>query len=398
LKRWSLLFPLLLSACANIIGLEDRELACRPYCEQATSECRPNNTSELFYNFPACLELCRAYPQDPAQTGNTFACRQAKLENVTIQGEQLNTCPPAGPGGADPQSLDPAQSCGTNCEGYCTLYGAICNPIPGCVDKCRALPDTKRFNATADFMGGLDTLQCRMAHLGAAAAAKGAGDEPGRQTHCSHSGLRSSVQCDVNDKDHPELAIKCDDFCLLDEVACQGSPVYENREQCKAVCEKFTPGTLTTANGNKLTLGKLVDPPSTNSVRCRRERAYSALELFDPAKPGDPNVALECSRSSLASGQCGASKCESYCALAQSACPNPFNAKYKNDLRACESECIGLADAGGDKPYSVAAGLTGMGLSCRALHVARALGPNPPVGACEAALGEPGPTGVKACQ
>jgi len=400
LRRGILLALLLLTGCASIIDLEERELACRPYCEKAAQQCNTGNASELFYNLAACVQLCQAYPRDGALTGNTFECRQDKLEKVVLQGEQTNTCPAAGPGGADPQSPDPGQSCGTNCEGYCTLYGAICGPITDCVNKCRALPDTKRFNATADFMGGLDTLQCRMAHLGAAAAAKGADDEAGTNTHCSHSGLQSSVQCDVNDKDKPDLAIKCEDFCLLSEVACTGSPVYESRDQCKAVCEKFTPGTLTTANGNKLTLGKLVDPPSTNSIRCRRDRAYTALVNGDPEKPMDVNVALDCSRSSLVSGQCGASKCESYCALAQAACTPAFNTKYeaKGGLRACEAECSGLPDQGGDRAYSVASGITGIGLHCRALHVARALGPNPPAGACEAALGEAGPGGVKACQ
>jgi hypothetical protein len=407
----------LVASCANLIDLEERTVGdggvaagdpgCETYCTLAEQRCTPDAGLQLFSDKARCLAVCAKFDKgDPAAPlGNTLACRITKLKALGAdQVEAPLTCPAAGPGGGAAAGEDPSSGCGSDCAGYCALRRTICDldkDEAACLFKCAALPNPVRsFNAGADFASGQDTLQCRIAHVSAAEGYHAAGD-PSWRNHCDHSGIVSSTQCDVNDKDHPEIAIRCEDFCKLNLAACGGSPVYESAQQCEAVCKKFEPANLVApTSGNTLALGKLLDMPRQNTVRCRRTRTYEILNRADPKKPADPMLASDCGDSSLASTSCGAGKCESYCALAKAACPAQFaSSDFKNELTSCESKCAAFPDFGPDKPYSVALGMTGKGLSCRVLNVQRALQPNPPQGACEAALGLPAPgTTTSLCQ
>jgi hypothetical protein len=372
----------LLAGCANIIDLEDRKVgnpgadagagamstpACLNYCTQARSLCTAANMGELFMTDEGCFGTCQAYaPGDLANpAGNTLACRMDHLAKVASVGEPAGSCPSAGPGGG--AGSGGGTSCGSNCEGYCALYASVCGaPIPDCMTKCPALKDEGSFNLTADYLSGLDTLQCRLAHLTAAAAAKYKNDLVTTATHCSHSGLKSSVQCDVND---PKL-IECGDFCKITNTACTGaSQVYETDAQCIATCKLLPSGMLAET--------------IANNVRCRRENAYKA---FTTANPGD--VPAACSNAGPAPALCGNGKCESYCQLAKAACPDGFKANFNDDLTACQTACHLLADSNQAVLYSTAPGSTGPGtLQCRILRVERVLGGDAQPATCAAAFG-----------
>ena len=388
-----LLVLLLVSGCANLLDLEERKVldggalpGCADYCAQADMVC-----PGLFYkNVEGCNGVCSAYaPGDPAMpTGNTLACRNKALMNAKLYNSEAQTfCPGAGPSGAAPQMEN---SCGSLCEGYCDLYKSVCGEIPDCKNKCLLLPDRPTVGtAQTDFESGADTVQCRLAHVTAAATAKYVRDPDAQATHCGHSNLKSNVLCDVNDTKVEGLEIQCADFCKLTMGACQGpNQVYETPQQCQAVCTKLTAGKL-----NELSL-------MTDSRRCRRENAYLALVETDPLK-----LALQCSDASPIPGHCGEGRCAAYCRLAQQGCGAQFKTTFpgatpQDEFKTCESRCLELPDKGQNVLYSVAsASARGSPLNCRAQRVARALAALNmdmaiPAGTCEAALGLPAPGGL----
>ena len=242
-----------------------------------------------------------------------------------------------------------------------------------------------------DFESGADTVQCRLAHVTAAATAKSVLAEDMRKVHCGHSGLKSNVLCDVNDE-MLGIEIQCADFCKLTMGVCQGpNQVYEINEQCEAVCTQLPAGKLAELDRR------------TDSRRCRRANAYKALRTTEPAE-----VAGSCSDASPVPALCGAGRCETYCALAaKSGCTAQFAQQFgtTDPTEKCKMNCRALSDTGNDVNYSIAAASTrGSPLSCRGLHAARALaatvaGKPITAGTCEAAMGLPAPGGLPtACQ
>lgn len=388
-----LLLLALVASCANIIDLEERKVAadagadgsvsatCDAYCAQAQERC-----PGLFYkNEVGCMGVCQEYAVgDSAQPkGNTLACRMKALENAKVYNFEAQTyCPGAGPGGA---ALADADSCGTLCENYCKLYETVCKDfaeIPDCQNKCLLLPSRMGgTTADMDFASAADTVQCRLAHVTAAATAKSLGDRDAQKSHCGHSGLKSNQLCDVSDERVADIQIQCSDFCRLTMGACQGpDQVYESPAQCEAVCGRLVSGSIKDITSK------------TDSRRCRRENAYAAL--VEP----DANLrALACSNASPIPSQCGAGRCATYCALAKTAC----TALYPGDQQ-CEASCNQLSDRAQNINYSIPSALgRGSPLNCRAQRVAKvlasiAIDQGIPPGACEAALGLPsaggGPT------
>lgn len=392
-----LLLLALVASCANIIDLEERKVAdgggadasvapsCDLYCAQAQERC-----PGLFYkNEVGCMGVCKEYAiGDSAQPkGNTLACRMKALENAKLfNGEAQTYCPGAGPGGAA-QVTD--NSCGTLCENYCKLYETVCKDfatIPDCQNKCLLLPDRSGgTTADMDFASAADTVQCRLAHVTAAATAKSLGMQDMQKSHCGHSGLKSNQLCDVSDERVPDIQIQCADFCRLTMGACQGpNQIYETPAQCEAVCSKVVSGSIKEISS------------STDSRRCRRENAYRALVETDPLKL--PEL---CSDASPAPAHCGADRCTTYCTLASNGCSTLFTKQFgANGVAACVTDCRAkLPDQGQNAVYSLAqAGTPGQLLSCRALRAARALTAvtadiSIPLGTCEAALGLPPPAG-----
>ena len=221
----------LLATCEQIIGLEDRvrvddagpngttdTALCKDYCKNVMSNCKQPSL-DAYTSEDNCLSMCAFMPQgkpDGSETSkNTASCRAHYASEASKVESDTKFCPAAAPGGGSPTTTDAAR-CGENCEGYCGLHAAICPDAKqsDCVAKCEALPDPGKFSASTDYQGG-DTIQCRIAHLTAAAQAKRDGIDQERKVHCGHALLRASLgdreHCDVPNGTEPN----CKDYCKL---------------------------------------------------------------------------------------------------------------------------------------------------------------------------------------
>lgn len=420
------------SGCAQLIGLEERELdttmdagasdasvldanmgptspdgggvddagnalTCERYCTLARERCTAEQNVELFgageTGTERCLGTCAGYPvDDPTnQRGNSLACRIAQLESIPPGDfEAFTSCPGAGPGGGAPIGEGPSAACGSNCESFCRLRQEICAPHPPadgppepteaeCLRRCQALPDLGTYNASADFMSDADNIQCRLAHLSAAGGYKLRGDFEQVTSHCGHSNIKSTAPCDLREKAQPN----CPDYCKLVTTSCAEASVkvYDDAQQCVALCGHLELGDAS----------QLLD----NNVRCRRERAYDALLIT-------ANSSF-CEAGGPAPPQCGRGKCANYCELAHSVCPAQFGLQFPGadeaaSLAACEAKCAMIPDSqtstNPDSPlfYSVSARTTGDTFNCRVYHTSLAAF-NPAVGApdplrqCASAVG-----------
>jgi len=356
-----------LGACQTIAGIEDRTYVpdeagaagsnsegsaspqCLAYCTKAREVCN----GDLYRTDEACLATCALLPLEGADK-NSVACRVQQLDHAIQTDEDLELyCANAGPGGNG--------ACGSNCENYCQLLKQACSNefktyadaasegddgTQVCVSKCQGLADTHLYDShdTGNYLG--DTLQCRIVHTTSATV-----DAIG---HCSHANIKSN-KC----LDDPEAEPDCDAFCRLEMAECteaNGYPVYEDEEQCKAVCNALPPGHL--------------GDTSQNTVGCRMYHSYNSV--FDPKN--------HCSHTSPGGdGHCGSpalpktghtGNCESYCLLLEKACAADFNASFA-DQGACQADCVKLDGAGPSEGYTTSA--SGNNLQCRLLHVSRAL-------------------------
>lgn len=342
---------------------------CNDYCDQELNVCA--GVASQYENRRTCLEVCtvlddNAHGSD-AKIGNTIPCRLDRLRSAAQAQDSaadfLQYCTQSGPGGGDACTL--AQSA-PDCEGYCTLYGAACggdskNPFMGqlpddnsgsqseCVEKCKAVQpitvDEKPgsgYTWQAGRASG-DTLGCRLYFVSAAVVDPAA--------NCDFAGIRPAGAC-LGDSQKPN----CDNFCLALTTACQDDlSVYENIDQCRAVCNATNPGTKQNTTPD-------------NTIGCRTAHEFNALLIS--AHDHCPHIGP------LGAGVCGDSakggNCEAYCSLAETACKSDFVAKF-TDHAGCVDKCSKLT--GADKgDYSVAeAKRPGDTVQCRGLAVSRAL-------------------------
>jgi hypothetical protein len=342
-----------IAGCAAIVGIEDRTLeggtgtspACKDYCETVMKAC--TGSFSVYASREGCEGTCMALPPgDPVEpVGPNMACRKRQADLALSTNEPAAYCPAAGPGGAG--------TCGSNCEGYCTLLKATCpvqfGGMANCPQACAALRDTGRFDANADHDG--DTLQCRLVHVSNATGSKTA-----PPTHCPHAELASNQYCVVAQDKPPE----CAEFCRFNAAACTGdNTVFESPRQCMDVCQALP--------------GGLASDREENTIGCRRWHIFNALK--------DPG-ATHCSHTSPSGdGHCGidapdkTGNCVSYCMLAKAACSTQYAAKWASDS-ACELECSSQPEsfkARHDTLYKVSTSKTGNTVQCRILHAARAL-------------------------
>lgn len=372
----ALLLVVVGSACAQIAGIEDRNvvtevvtnsLACTEYCDlvegQANDGVCPNNYTTM----DVCLGVCNKLPAgDPSEvTGeNSVACRlnAAKSAKTASDDERPAACQAAGPGGNG--------LCGSNCEAYCMLVeredvcGGMLAKVPDCVEKCEAFDDSKRFDVgspptvEADHSG--DTVQCRLVHVSTAAGA--AATDTDKQTHCGHADFHSTLWCQAEEP-------TCERYCDIVDVACDGAnSIYENRDQCEATCAQ-------------LEVGDPLDD-SGDTIGCRTWHAVSSLS--DPAN--------HCSHAGpTGDGHCGTDKaadpdkgtpaefaaCRPYCRLLEAACPTEFADEYESGAD-CVEQCDATDDSFGaalDQDYTVASAKdAGNTLGCRTFYAVRALG------------------------
>jgi hypothetical protein len=336
------------TSCESIIGLEDRTLVkdggtgvsvtasplCKGYCTDVNKNCKAPRL-DAYKSDEDCQAMCSFLPpgkDDASETkGNTVSCRAHYAKEAASLERDVMTCPAAAPGGGSP-GISP--SCGDNCAGFCGMSAQICpeNPQKDCVEKCRALPDNGGYSAENDYLGG-DTIQCRIAHLNAAAQAKKGNMDVERKDHCMHALLRAALSdrpfCDLP----PDSEPNCKDYCKIVQQACTENPVYGSQGECEKFCDSaFVKGK------NTLPMMPNMQDSTTDTLACRRWHAYFAFDV-DPV--------THCSHAGpTGNGHCG-KICPAYCAELKRGCATQFNAKYKGDTAAmlCETDCRAVRGA-----------------------------------------------------
>jgi hypothetical protein len=317
--------------------VDDYQLGpCAEYCDAVMANC--TNENSVYTIRENCMGVCAllepGIPSEPGRT-NTVACRHAAAREAAT-GEADIACQRAGPGGGD--------WCGNECENYCSLYSLACSREPEqvrCVEQCAGLRDNGKLHATDDHEG--DSLQCRLVHVSSAP------DDP--VYHCGHARLVHPSKFCNDDAFAEPLLPTCTDFCKLVTNVCTGTlEVYEDAEQCKALCEHFDPG-------------KNSDTSGQNTLGCRKYHAYNAF--------GDP--VTHCPHVGPGGGKvCGDKQtgdCDSYCRIASGVCGSEFAAAF-GDEATCLAECAVLEP--GSK-YSIAKASTEpTTLGCRLMALAQA--------------------------
>ncbi len=238
-----------------------------------------------------------------------------------------------------------------------------------CVSHCEGLTDEPKVSLQTSYSMGGDTLQCRLAHLSAAAS------DPA--THCGHAQLQVQSKPDPKNSgpcvDKPTADADCDSYCQLELAECTDEfAQFETSGQCQGVCAALTLGT--------------VGDTTQNTVGCRRYHSYNAL------LPLPDGPAAHCPHTGPGGdGHCGPAdtrdapytgNCESYCQLAAAACDpdttpglaakDTFAGHFKSS-EACQEACSKLDGSGKDSKYFVSPAPVGDNLECRFLHVSRAL-------------------------
>jgi hypothetical protein len=348
-------------ACQAVAGIEDRKLdtslapdavspECSEYCTLVAEACQDKH--QVYTTEATCLGVCELLEKgtDLEPVGNTVECRIAQAK-LSLR-EPAEHCPLAGPGGGG--------VCGSDCEAYCQLFAAVCEPEfreqADCVRACDGLTDQTRFDVQADHEG--DTIECRLVHVSSATV------EP--ETHCAHAPLAPAEPWCINPADQ---APTCEEYCDINLAACVGDLAqYETPEQCLKTCAVLEPGT----NADKI----------EDTVGCRRYHSFSSTLAAQ----------MHCSHSGPSGdGHCGdtgkpdsgrTGNCDSYCRIVAGACPEQFAETFSD--AECRKACVELEGAGPDTKYSVVSASGESGLHCRILHATRAFADE---SACEAALG-----------
>lgn len=332
------------TSCEQIIGLEDRVLVdgggdgdgkgsslCASYCSGVMKSCKPPDL-DVFTSEKDCLAICKFLPPGKSTatetSKNTVSCRAHYAEEAASVERDAMFCPAATPGGGSPSAK---VRCGDNCEAYCGLYKEICDKSPtNCLSKCRALPDRGAYSASTDYTMGGDTIQCRIAHLTAAARAKDSDSDAERVVHCGHANLPASLSdapCDVKAGTVPN----CKDYCRIVTQACSEFPVYENAAQCEKFCDgAFEKGKNTDETG--------AQDQTKDTLACRRWHSYFAFD--DQAKTHCPHAGP------TGDGHCG-QICPSYCAMLKRGCGSQFATEFPgaDGQAACETACRALPGA-----------------------------------------------------
>lgn len=361
------------SADAEVVYETPSEEDCKEYCDLVNSTCKPDSPTAAFANPSYCEGLCphmQKVTEGPIAKTNTFDCRLAQVRTAgTVAPDNESECRSVGAGGDG--------ACGSNCESYCQLFEAVCGAVPGlsrgsaCLSECQKIPEDRQTNASAAFSSESDTLQCRLAHLGAAAAGKAAENETLTETHCKHAQLHAASPC-VQPKP------KCEDFCALVDRTCTGPmQQYEDTQDCVAICSKGL-----TLNVTPLPTEMAIDM-TFDTVACRRYHAYNAIKAPD---------GIHCEHAGpTGDGHCGGKVCPSFCQMSKAACSQEYMTKFENNDNACIANCDAALTAEGvkdqyDHHYSVAKGKAADAdpMQCRVYRLSKAF--LAPASHCEAAL------------
>ncbi len=359
----------LLAACQQIVGLEERQYAaeagdgggrdgganaagpsadeCADYCGVLATTCTPENKTSAYPMADFCTALCPHLLYMPgAVQGNNFQCRLASAHAaeavMSVPSETVESCRDASPGGFG--------FCGSNCESYCQLYDSICGkndtqPAEQCVAMCSTLRDDRSYNASDAYSGGVDSIQCRLAHLSAAAKAQ--------TPHCQHAQIiRGAVT------DPCVEPANCNDYCNFVMNVCKDQYLqYETTADCLSVC-----------NSGSIDMGTVGDT-SEDTLNCRVYHTYNALRTLGGghcyhAGPGGD-------------GHCG-QVCPAYCKHAKGACGAEYTSTFPGGDADCLKNCAGVVGTDDttkqvDLTYDVATGKRGgNNIQCRLYHTTKA--------------------------
>lgn len=395
--RWALAGAMVVglwtTGCRQIAGIEERSFegdagssdagadqfkppspeACSAYCEKLEKGCTENTSGVYAYRKDTmyCQSLCPflSSASDKSLKGNTFECRDQQAQfafNVASDKREGETnCRAAGAGGNG--------ECGSNCESYCQLYERICaedGPAPReqCLDECKMLHDDPTIDADFSFSNSVDTVQCRLTHLGAAAL----GD---RGAHCEHA----SIYVDKKTPCYTETP-RCEDYCDMVMKVCTDASTpplkqYESESECLTVCRKGM------VNSVPLTSDETQDKVH-DTLACRRYHTYNAFLIGKS----------HCTHAGPSGdGHCSP-VCSVYCKMVKSACGTEFTTAFGND-EGCEKSCREVlgedAEKQADIGYSVAMGEEGGNtIQCRIYHTVKAFSKS---SECQAAVGAAAP-------
>ena len=160
------------------------EPTCDNYCDAVMANCTGQQAQ--YGSRDECIDYCENIGgwdagEAGAVDGNTVACR-VYHGGAPAAADPDTHCVHAGPTGGD--------MCGTWCDNYCQLVQKNCtdansqyNNDAECMTACAAFGDTG-----TPGVGDYDTVQCRLYHAGAPAAADPA-------THCPHTGAEPTAFC-----------------------------------------------------------------------------------------------------------------------------------------------------------------------------------------------------------
>ncbi|MFT4704046.1 MAG: hypothetical protein ACI81R_001742 [Bradymonadia bacterium] len=158
---------------------------CRTYCAEYQEACSGDDF--FLGDSDWCNEFCTEHSGWPTgviddQSGNSIGCRiyHSQRAQEATGASRISHCNHAGETGFE--------TCGSNCENYCTLSTSICTgddanfaDFEDCAEQCRDLNDDGEIGDTSG-----DSIQCRMYHLGLAAQTRITA------SHCGHGGIEST--------------------------------------------------------------------------------------------------------------------------------------------------------------------------------------------------------------
>jgi len=343
----------------SVIAITYAAPNCTYYCNTIMANC--NGTNSQYMDLNTCLAMCNAFPVgfDGETANNTLGCRVYHAEASLSIGTQH--CAHAGPSGVDLASGNPI--CGTQCEAYCSLmtYPMGCNltvrafNTPAeCNASCNIIPSdaTKYFGNTSG-----NTLECRLYH------AQAAYSSAGFAAHCLHAAPLGGGVC----------GIASDVFCDLSAGLCKGTDSqFLTVAYCKTLAPYFSNTTFYDYSGD--------------SLACR---AYHTV-----VGGATPSHCSHGGASGESSNGCGASICDTFCALSGKLCPSNY-ATTADCMTACgawTSKLGKVSDTDGDSYYCRLYHL-GAAASNAALHCPHALANSTTcVGTAPTPTPTPGPT------
>jgi hypothetical protein len=156
--------------------------SCEEYCEAIFEECTDKEHLQ-YASKEICLATCALLPPGVpgAASGNSVGCR---LTHAGLAAENAH-CYHAGPGGS---AFGDLATCGTNCDGFCTIAMRACAGTPSaydnrdeCISECGSFADNVNHNTSATG----NNLACRLQHLTLASVTPA--------THCPHIREKSTV-------------------------------------------------------------------------------------------------------------------------------------------------------------------------------------------------------------